>query len=53
MLAVSSTGEDGTYGGGGEMRVLSSANGWDRARLNAISAEVEGCAARVGTGVRR
>ena len=34
------------------MGVVSSTKGSDRARFNAISAEVEGCAARVATGVR-
>lgn len=39
MLAVSSAGEDRTYQGSGEMRVLSSTNRSDRARFNAITAD--------------
>jgi hypothetical protein len=53
MLAVNSAGEDRTYEGSGEMGVLSSTNRSDRARFNAISVVVEGCTARVATGVRR
>jgi hypothetical protein len=39
--------------GDAKVRVLSSANAPDRARFNAISAEAEGRAARVTTGVWR
>jgi 2-polyprenyl-6-methoxyphenol hydroxylase-like FAD-dependent oxidoreductase len=53
MLAVNSPAEDRTSEGSGEMRVMSSTTGSDRARFNAISAEVEGCAASAATGVWR
>ncbi len=53
MLAVSPAGEHRAQERSGAMGVVTSAKGSERARLNAISVEVEGCGARLATGVRR
>jgi hypothetical protein len=54
MIAVRSMADGRPDEGNGEMGVLSSsATASHRARFDAISAEIDGCAGPVATGVRR